>query len=194
MAAGSDTSLDANVKGLRVTAVTAPRVRTPAVVVLLVAAAAMLALVHRLYQRAEISLAALVFQPSGVRLDGAAHAVYFGLDTDHPLGMRMTPEGTSAFLLVPLLLLASVLVALVPRITGKVVVALGFAALALVVVNQLRILSLVGLVSWLGADTGYLVGHTLLGSLINVVGSLASLVLFGWLVVRRRTGNSSRVT
>ena len=61
-------------------------------------------------------------------------------------------------------------------------------------VNQLRILSLVGLVSWLGADTGYLVGHTLLGSLINVVGSLASLVLFGWLVVRRRTGNSSRVT
>ena len=132
------------------------------VVVLLVAAAAGLVLTHRLYQRMEIVL--------GERLTDTVH---------------LGPECTSAYLLVPLLLLTSVLVALLPRITRKALVALGFTALALVAVDQLRILALVGLVGWLGADTGYYLGHTLLGSLLSVLGGVAALVLFVWLTVRR---------
>ena len=132
------------------TAVTTQRGHVPArpVVVLLVAAAAGLVLAHRLYQGVQITLAGLVI---------GARTVHSG------------QECTSAFLLVPLLLLASVLVALRPRITRKVLVALGFTALALAVVDQLRILSPVG---WLSSPIG-------------VLGGVGALVLFVWLTVRR---------
>ncbi|GAA3437239.1 exosortase P [Kutzneria kofuensis] len=143
---------------------TTPHGRAPsrAVVVLLVAAAAGLVLAHRLYLGIETAPAGLVTQ-----------TVHLG------------QECTSAYLLVPLLLLTSVLVALRPQATRKALVALGFAALALIVSDQVRILTLVGLISWLGVDTGYFVGHTLLGSLISAAGGAAALVLFGWLIVRR---------
>ena len=54
----------------------------------------------------------------------------------------------------------------------------GVAAVAVVLVNQLRILTLVGLVDWLGTDSGYYWGHTLRGSLVSVLGGAAALVLF----------------
>jgi exosortase/archaeosortase family protein len=66
-----------------------------------------------------------------------------------------------------------------------VLVALGVAALAVVVVNQFRVLTLVGLVNWLGVDTGYYWGHTLLGSMVSVFGGAAALVAFVWLATRR---------
>ena len=164
------------------------RVTARALVVLLVALAAVLVLAHRLYQTAEISVAGAVisvFSPSGTTVDAAAQTVYFGLGSVNPLGLRMTPECTSAFLLIPLLLIAAVMIALRPRISRRVLLALAIAGLALVVVNQLRILTLVGLVGWLGTDQGYYLGHTLLGSLVSVIGGAAALVLFVWVATRR---------
>ena len=135
------------------TAVTTLRVPVSdrAVVVLLVAVAAGLVLTRRLYQAVQTELA--------------------GLATGAPT-VQLGPQCTSAFLLVPLLLLTSTLVALRPRITRKALVALGFTALALVVVDQLRVLAAVGAAGWLG-------------SLLGVLGDGAALVLFVWLTVRR---------
>jgi exosortase/archaeosortase family protein len=97
----------------------------------------------------------------------------------------MTPECTSAFLVLPLLLVGAVMIALRPRITRRVLVALAVGGLAVVVVNQFRVLTLVGLVKWLGVDTGYYWGHTLLGSMVSVFGGAAALVAFVWLATRR---------
>ena len=72
--------------------------------------------------------------------------------------------------------LPSRVIALRPRVTRRVLVALGAAAVT--VVDQVRVLTLVGLVEWLGVDTGYHRGHTLLGSVVSVFGGAAALVLF----------------
>ncbi|HTI27540.1 MAG TPA: hypothetical protein VL652_41535 [Kutzneria sp.] len=125
------------------TAVTTPHGRAPAraVAVLLVAAAAGLVLAHRLYQGVELALTRL-----------ANPSVHIG------------QLGSSAQVLVPLLLFSSVLVALSPRITRKTVVALGYTAVALVAFDQLTV--------WLGPSA-------------DVFGGVAAVVLFCWLTVRR---------
>ena len=78
------------------------------------------------------------------------------------------------------------MVVLRPNITGQVLGALGISLAALVVVNQVRLLMLVGLIDWLGTDRGYYLGHTMFGSLISVFGGAAALVLFVWLATRSR--------
>jgi len=140
---GSDTCSDANVKGMCVTALTTPHGRAPAraVAVLLVAAAAALVLAHRFYQGVELALARL-----------ASPSVHIG------------QLGSSAQVLVPLLLFSSVLVALSPRITRKTVVAVGWTFAALVACDQLTV--------WLGPSA-------------DVFGGVAAVVLFCWLTVRR---------
>ncbi|GAA0254034.1 exosortase P [Saccharothrix mutabilis subsp. mutabilis] len=158
------------------------------VVVALVVAAAGLVLLHRAYRTAEIALSGLVLSVlsgDGVAVVAERQTVYFGLGSDTPLGLRMTPECTSAFLVLPLLLVGAVMIALRPRITRRVLTALAVATAAVVVVNQLRVLTLVGLVDALGVDTGYYWGHTLLGSMVSVFGGAAALVAFVWLATRK---------
>lgn len=158
------------------------------VVVALVVAAAALVPAHAAYRAAEITLSGLLLDALGT--DGVAvvpgrQTVYFGLGSDTPLGLRMTPECTSAFLVLPLLVVGAVMIALRPRISRRVLVALAVAGTAVVVVNQFRVLTLVGLVKWLGVDTGYYWGHTLLGSMVSVFGGAAALVAFVWLATRK---------
>ena len=157
------------------------------IVVALVVAAAGLVVAHRAYRTAEIVLAGSlldVLGSDGVEVVAARQTVYFGLGSDTPLGLRMTPECTSAFLVVPLLAVGAVMIALRPRITRRVLFALAVAGTAVVVVNQVRVLALVGLVEWLGVDRGYHWGHTLLGSVVSVFGGAAALVAFVWLATR----------
>ncbi len=112
-----------------------------AAAVLLVSAAAGLVLARQLYRDVQISLAGL-----------AMPAVHTG------------QAGRSAYLLVPLLLLTSIVVALWPRTTRKALVALGFIATALALADVLAVM---------------------LGSVAGALGLVTSLVLFGWLAVRR---------
>ena len=125
------------------TAVTTHRapVAHRAAAVLLVSAAAGLVLTHPLYRAVEVALAGL-----------ATSSVHTG------------QAGRSAYLLVPLLLLTSVVVALWPRTTRKALVALGFIVPTLAMADVLAMV---------------------LGSPAGVLGAAASLVLFGWLAVRR---------
>lgn len=155
--------------------------------VVLVAVAVALVVWQRTYRTVEMVMAGgliRLFTSDGVYVASSRQSVYFGLGSDTPFGLRMSPECTSAFLLLPLLLVAAVMIALRPRITRQVLGALGIAVVVLVVVNQLRLLALVGLIDWLGTDRGYYLGHTLFGSLISIIGGAAALVLFVWLATR----------
>jgi len=173
--------------------VSSPPVRRSAlpsrvVVIALLGAAAALVLANQAYRNAEITLSGFligVVGSDGVAVVPDRQTVYFGLGSDTPLGLRMTPECTSAFLVLPLLVIGAVMIALRPRVTRRVLLALAAASVAVVVVNQLRVLSLVGLVEWLGTDDGYYWGHTLLGSMVSVFGGAAALVLFVRLATRR---------
>ncbi|HEX5403800.1 MAG TPA: exosortase P [Pseudonocardiaceae bacterium] len=156
-------------------------------IALLVAVTVGLVLGHRVYQTAEIALAGLVLHvttSSGVYVDASQQTVYFGLGSATPLGLTMTPECTSAFLLVPLMLVSAVLIALRPAIARRVLVSLGVAAVILIMVNQLRITTLAALVGRLGTDRGYYWGHTMIGSLVSVFGGAVALVLFVWLATK----------
>ncbi|GAA2670870.1 exosortase/archaeosortase family protein [Actinosynnema pretiosum] len=158
------------------------------VVAALLGVASALVLAHTAYRAAEITLAGALLgliDQDGVEVAAHRQTVYFGLGTDAPLGLRMTPECTSAFLVVPLLVVGAVMVALRPRITRNVLLALVVAGGAVVLVNQARVLVMVGLVRWLGVADGYYWGHTLLGSLVSVFGGAAALVAFTWLATRR---------
>lgn len=155
-------------------------------VVLLLGAVA-LVVWHRAYRTVEMLLAGgliRLFTSDGVYVAAARQTVYFGLGGDRPFGLRMSPECTSAFLLLPLLLVGAVMIVLRPHIARQVLGALGIALVVLIVVNQLRLLMLVGLINWLGTDRGYYLGHTMFGSFISVFGGAAALVLFVWLATR----------
>ncbi|MGW5053405.1 exosortase P [Actinokineospora sp. NPDC004072] len=164
-----------------------PAPTTP-VVVALGALAVALVVGNKLYRTAEMVLASGILKvvtSDGVHLAAERQTVYFGLGSDTPFGLRMSPECTSAFLVLPLLVVGAVMIALRPAITKRVLTALLVATAAVVVVNQLRVLTLVGLIEWLGTDRGYHWGHTLLGSMVSVIGGAAALVLFVWLATRK---------
>jgi len=142
---------------------------------------------HGVYRSLEIRLAAVLIDAttsSGVYVAPHRQTVYFGLGTDHAIGLKITPECTSAFLVVPLLLVAAAMVSLRPRITRRVLASLGLAVVVLVLVNQVRMLTLVALIGGFGRHRGYYLGHTLLGSMVSVFGGAAALVLFVWLSTR----------
>lgn len=164
------------------------------VVVALVTVAAALAAGYHAYETAEIDLSSFVlglFTPGSTYFAADRPAVYFGLGTSHPLGLAMTPECTSVFLVLPLIFVGAVMIALRPRVTARVLIALMIGGAILVVVNQLRILTLALLVGWLGTDRGYYWGHTMVGSLISVIGGAVALVLFVWLATRdKKTGSA----
>lgn len=106
--------------------------------------------------------------------------LYFGVGTSNALGLHITPECTSAFLIAPLVAVAAVMVRLRPAVTRRVLGGLGLGALMLILTNQIRITVVVWLVKWLGPDSGYYWGHTLMGSAVSVVGGAASLATFVW--------------
>ena len=150
--------------------------------------AVLLVVFNRAYRTGEMVLASLILRvvsSDGVHLAAQRQTVYFGLGSDRPFGLQMSPECTSAFLVLPLLVVGAVMIALRPRIAKRVLIALLIAGVAVVVVNQLRIMTLVGLIEWLGTDRGYYWGHTLLGSMVSVIGGAAALVLFVWLSTRK---------
>jgi exosortase/archaeosortase family protein len=97
----------------------------------------------------------------------------------------MTPECSSVFMLLPLFLVTAIMLWFRPINARRLFFSLAVSALAVLLVNQLRVLAIVGLVNWLGVDEGYYWGHTLLGSMVSVLGGAITLVLFVWLSTRK---------
>ncbi|GHE77103.1 exosortase/archaeosortase family protein [Amycolatopsis deserti] len=164
------------------------RVRVRWLVLAMLAVVGVLVLCERAYRTLEVEVTGGILRligDDGVYVAGARQTVYFGLGGDKPLGLQMTPECSSLFLLVPLVLLTAVLGYLRPANTRRLLVSLLVFALVVAAVNQLRMLLIVGLVDWFGVSTGYYWGHTLMGSLVSVIGGAIALVLFVWIGLRR---------
>jgi exosortase/archaeosortase family protein len=157
-------------------------------VVSVIAVAVGLVLAERLYRVFEVQVSGLILSvitTSGAYVASERETVYFGLSGDTPLGLRMTPECSSVFMLLPLLLVTAVMLYFRPKNAKRLFSSLVISAIVVVLVNQLRVLAIVGLVNWLGVDEGYYWGHTLLGSMVSVIGGAVALVLVVWLGTRR---------
>ncbi|HEX6357423.1 exosortase/archaeosortase family protein [Actinophytocola sp.] len=157
----------------------------------LLLAAGALAVWHGAYRTVESVLAgALIrlYTSDSVYVAAERQSVYLGLGGERPFGLRMSPECTSAFVLLPLLVIGAGMIARRPAVTRRVLGALGIATVLLVLLNQLRMLVLVGTVNSFGAYRGYLLGHSMFGSLVSVIGGVAVLVLFVWLATRSPEG------
>jgi exosortase/archaeosortase family protein len=112
--------------------------------------------------------------------------LFFNLGTDRALGLHITPECTSAFLIAPLVMVAAVMLRLRPAITRRILAALLVGTILLILTNQLRITVVVWLVELMGVNSGYYWGHTLMGSAVSVVGGAVSLAVFVWMVALRK--------
>jgi exosortase/archaeosortase family protein len=110
--------------------------------------------------------------------------VWFPAKTEE-IGLVITPECTVALLMVPFIIASALLVwQRVPLI--RPLVGLAVAVVMLIIVNQLRLLGIVLFVKQMGYASGYYWGHTLVGSIITIMGLATSLATFALVAVRRR--------
>jgi len=85
------------------------------------------------------------------------------------ISMFITPECTIATLIIPFLVGTSLLIWHQSRL-ARPVAALAVAAILLITVNQLRLVTIASLVLAMGDSSGFYWGHTIIGSLITIFG------------------------
>ena len=112
--------------------------------------------------------------------------VWFGLGRPGGFGLLITPDCSAAFLLVPLFLLGIGLVLPVRLALRQVLSALAIATGVLITGNLLRIGAIAVAMRVAGPDTGYQVGHLVIGSAISVIFISISLVLITIIITGRR--------
>jgi exosortase/archaeosortase family protein len=76
--------------------------------------------------------------------------------------------------------------------TVRLLVACAVAMVMLLIVNQLRILTIILFVLHMGYGGGFYWGHTLIGSLITIVGGSLTLIVYALIAIRRGTPARSR--
>jgi exosortase/archaeosortase family protein len=113
----------------------------------------------------------------------SAATVWFAIKTTH-IGLIITPQCTIALLMVPFLV-ATALIVWFRRRVGLPLAGLVVAVGLLVAVNQLRLLGIVWFVQAMGFQSGFYWGHTLVGSMITILGLASSLASFAYLAVCR---------
>ena len=112
--------------------------------------------------------------------------VWFGLGRPGGFGLLITPDCSAAFLLVPLFLLGIGLVLPVRLALRQVLSALAIATGVLITGNLLRIGAIAVAMRVAGPDTGYQIGHLVIGSAISVIFISISLVLITIIITGRR--------
>jgi exosortase/archaeosortase family protein len=116
---------------------------------------------------------------------------WFTVAPHHEMGLQITQACTVVLMMTPFLVATALLVwrrASTIRPVVACVVAVGM----LVIVNQLRILTIIMFVLHLGYGGGFYWGHTLVGSLITIVGGSMTLVVYGLIAIRRGTPARTR--
>jgi exosortase/archaeosortase family protein len=101
------------------------------------------------------------------------------------IGLVITPECTAALLMVPFIAASALLVW--QRVAlARPIIGLAVAAVSLIMVNQIRLLGILWFVKAMGFSSGFYWGHTLVGSIITIMGLASSLAMFAMLAVRRK--------
>ena len=121
-----------------------------------------------------------------------APVLWFGLGTSAAYGLLITPDCSSALLIVPLCGLGVLL--LIPRrlAVTRVVRGLLVAASVMVGGNLLRIGVIAAAVRFGGLGAGYQLGHLILGSIISIVCIAIGLTLLTVILVRQRPSRAGR--
>jgi exosortase/archaeosortase family protein len=102
-------------------------------------------------------------------------------------GLDITPECTSAFLIVPILILAGAMVLLARRrSTFRIIIAAACATIVLFAANQLRIALIAEFVRHWGMNQGYPIAHQVLGSFLTLAAAVTAYVLYFVFVCRER--------
>jgi len=124
-----------------------------------------------------------VFTP--VLAASSAPIIWFGLGRSGAYGLEITPDCSSALLIVPLCGLGILL--MIPRrlALSRVTKALAVAATVLVSGNLLRIGVIAVAIRVAGIGTGYQIGHLILGSIVSIICIAISLALLTAIVVSR---------
>jgi hypothetical protein len=136
----------------------------------------------------EAWLASHTFHLLGVQTGyygGPLAMAWFAMNTHLRIGFMVTPECTIAFLLIPFLIATSLLIwqriMLIRPLIG-----LGVAVVLLLAMNQIRLLQIAAFVKGMGLISGFYWGHTIVGSLITIVGLAVTLIVFAMIAVRWR--------
>jgi exosortase/archaeosortase family protein len=116
----------------------------------------------------------------------SAPIVWFDSGSHHNIAMFITPECTVATLIIPFLAGTALIVWCQSRL-ARPSAALAMAAVLLVAVNQLRLLTIASLVLAMGESSGFYWGHTIVGSLITVFGVAFVFCAYILLAAGRRT-------
>jgi exosortase/archaeosortase family protein len=124
-----------------------------------------------------------VFTP--VLAASSAPIIWFGLGRPGAYGLEITPDCSSALLIVPLCGLGMLL--MIPRklAVSRVAKALTVAAIVLVGGNLLRIGLIALAIRVGGVEAGYQIGHLVLGSIVSIICIAISLVLLTAILVTR---------
>jgi exosortase/archaeosortase family protein len=109
----------------------------------------------------------------------------FGLGTPHAMGLRITAGCSSALLILPLLLVGAGFMASHRSTIPRILAGTGIGAALLVVTNQLR-LCLIAFFYQQWGDDGFGWAHTVVGSLLSLVGVAASVAALLLVAMRRR--------
>jgi exosortase/archaeosortase family protein len=116
---------------------------------------------------------------------------WFTVGPHQEMGLQISAACTVVLMMTPFLIATAFLVWRRSH-TVRPVVACVVAIAMLLVVNQLRILTIIMFVLHLGYAGGFYWGHTLVGSLITIVGGSATLVVYGLIAIRRGTSGRTR--
>jgi exosortase/archaeosortase family protein len=143
-----------------------------------------------LFRSLEAGLASRVIATVTGRPAGAipnTPTVWFTVGPHHEMGLQISQACTVVLMSTPFLVATAFLVWRRRSSTVRSVVACAVAVGMLVIVNQLRILTIIMFVLHLGFGGGFYWGHTLVGSLITIVGGSLTLVVYGLIAIRRGT-------
>jgi exosortase/archaeosortase family protein len=122
---------------------------------------------------------------------GSLAMAWFAESARLRVGLVVTPDCTIAWLAIPFLVGAALLIWQRAPF-ARTLAGAAIAITLLEVLNQGRLLSIVALVRIMGYPTGVYWGHTMFGSLLLVFGLTAILTLFAVLALRRGAGGRTR--
>lgn len=118
---------------------------------------------------------------------------WFTVAPHHEMALQITQACTVVLMTTPFLVATAFLVWRRSS-TVRPLVACAVAAGMLLIVNQLRILTIIMFVLHLGYGGGFYWGHTLVGSFITILGGSLTLVVYGLIAIRRGTPRRRRLS